>query len=193
MDLGLWLEGGDFAVQEAGVDPVEPGRVGFLCFRSNCKVGVGGLVDLPEFQIVEKGFPFLEPMALKNVIDRPGPIIEVVNHIEISPNDDDFPRIQQGLQCIQLKHPKGLVVARREVEVGTGERGPRDPRDVFRIEIEDKCPTREAGIRGDLNNIEARRELAVDQGNDPGPPLLKIVVVDQVSLAELSIKGPVFP
>ena len=64
---------------------------------------------------------------------------------------------------------------------------------MFRIKIENKCPTREADIRGDLNNIEAQCELAVDQGKDPCPPLLKIVVVDQVSLAELSIEGPAFP
>ena len=93
----MWLEGGDFAVQEAGVDPVEPGRVRFICFRSKRKMGVAGLVNLPEFKIIEKGFPFLEPMTLKDVVDRPGSIIEVVNHIEIPPHDDDFPRIQQGL------------------------------------------------------------------------------------------------
>jgi hypothetical protein len=107
----LWLKGGDFAVQEAGVDPVEPGRVRFICFGSERKMSMAGLVDLPEFKIIEKGFPFLEPMALKNVVDRTRPIVEVVNHIEVPPNDDYFPRVQQGLQCIQLEHPEGLMVS----------------------------------------------------------------------------------
>ena len=95
----------------------------------------GSLVNLPELQFVEKGYPFLEPVALEDVVDRAGPILKMVDNVEVIPNNDDLPGVQKGLQCIQLEHPKGREVARRKVKVGTRERGPRNPGEVFRFKV----------------------------------------------------------
>ncbi len=44
-----------------------------------------------------------------------------------------------------------------------------------------------------MGDVKARGEFAVDKGDDTGLPLLEVVIVNQVSLAELDRQRPIVP
>ncbi len=68
-----------------------------------------------------KGFPFLEPGSFEYVFLRARSVVKIFNHVEVATNNDKSSWVQNGLQEAKLPHLFGRMVARREVEVGTGE------------------------------------------------------------------------
>ena len=74
-------------------------------------------MDFPEVKLVEEGCPFLEARTFEDVVGGTGAIIDSVNHVEVTTNNMDVVRGKEGLKSLELEHPEGREVARREIEV----------------------------------------------------------------------------
>jgi hypothetical protein len=78
---------------------------------------MGGLVDFPEVKLVEEGCPFLEARAFEDVVGGTRAIFDSVNHVEVSTNNMDVVRGEEGLKRLELEHPEGREVARGEIKI----------------------------------------------------------------------------
>jgi hypothetical protein len=96
---------------------------------------MGGLIDLPELEVIEKGCPSLEARAFKDIIGGTRAIIDSVHHVEVTPHNVDFIRGKERFQRLQLEHTERREIPRGEIKVGTGEGRPCHTREVFGVKI----------------------------------------------------------